>query len=47
MKKKICVITSSRADYGLLKNIIKKLDEEDKNRQLKKEVKKYPSWTLF
>ena len=26
MKKKICVITSSRADFGLLKNLLKKLN---------------------
>ena len=26
MKKKICVITSSRADFGLLKNLLKKID---------------------
>ena len=25
MKKKICVITSSRAEYGLLRNLIKKI----------------------
>ena len=24
-QKKICIITSSRADYGLLRNLIKKL----------------------
>jgi len=26
MKKKICVITGSRADYGLLRPLIKKLE---------------------
>lgn len=28
MKKKICVITSTRAEYGLLRNIIRKIDED-------------------
>ena len=30
MKKKICVITSSRAEYGLLKNVIKKISKHKK-----------------
>ena len=29
-KKKICVITSGRADYGLLKNLIKKINASKK-----------------
>ena len=29
-KKKICIITSGRADYGLLKNLIKKIKTSKK-----------------
>ena len=28
MKRKICVVTGSRADYGLLKHVMKKIEEE-------------------
>ena len=31
-KKKICVVTSSRAEFGILKNIIKKLQKNSKIR---------------
>ena len=34
MKKKICLVTGSRAEYGLLKNLIKNL-KNDKNINLK------------
>ena len=34
MKKKICVITRSRAEYGLMQNLINKL-HKDKNVDLK------------
>ena len=34
MKKKICLVTGSRAEYGMLKNLIKKL-KNDKNINLK------------
>ena len=34
MKKKICVVTGSRADYGLLENLIRKL-KNDKSINLK------------
>lgn len=29
MKRKICVVTGSRADYGLLKHVMKKIEEEN------------------